>query len=96
MILHKLNSTSQKALDDLESLINHNDALILIEDAIYLPYLYPNLLEPFKSHPIYIIESDVHARGMTQTLAQNNFELINYDQFVELCCQYEKSLSWFG
>ncbi|TNF68627.1 MAG: hypothetical protein EP298_05790 [Gammaproteobacteria bacterium] len=96
MILHILNSTSQKALNNLESVINHNDALILIEDAIYLPYFYTDLLKPFKEFSIYLLDSDAKARGINQELNCDifSFVLADYAQFVILCCQYDKTISW--
>ncbi|MCF6808414.1 DsrH/TusB family sulfur relay protein [Thiotrichales bacterium 19S9-12] len=92
MIIHKLNSTSDKVLRDLKSLIGSDDIIVLIEDAVYLPYYYPEKLDEFKSHKIYVIEYDVTKRGLSNS--QFKINLINYEDLVDLS-QNSKMLSWF-
>lgn len=97
MILHKLNSTSETVLNDLEKVINQEDIIVLTEDAVYLPYLYQEKLTFFKPYLIYVLQPDAQMRGMLDRSLndQLNIKLIDYAKFVDLSCRCDKIISWF-
>lgn len=74
-----------------------NAGLLLYQDGVYLALKNTNhakqLTKLAKTHPIYLLEDDVKARGITEQLLQfTNY--INYEQFVKLTMQHQKIISW--
>ena len=90
--LHILNKASLEhpaARDCLRSL-SKTDALLLIEDGVYLTQRYTI---SHKSAPIYALQHDLYQRGLS--LQQNHIEIIDDAAFIDLCVRYERVVSWF-
>ncbi|OED45244.1 hypothetical protein ACH42_05300 [Endozoicomonas sp. (ex Bugula neritina AB1)] len=86
--LHTINKPGQPLQLCLRS-IGDNDAILLIEDGAYC------LLNPkdmLSHYPIYVLEIDSNARGLT---CPDNMILVDYPTFVELTTRYNKTISWF-
>lgn len=65
------------------------DALMLIEDAVY--WSLPTYQSLISDLDVYALEPDLQARGVSPT---HGIKPANDAQFVELCVQFSKSLSW--
>ncbi len=90
--LHLLNKASLEhpaSRDCLRSL-EKNDALLLIEDGVYLTQRYT---VTHKSARILALQHDLYQRGIS--LMQNHIEIIDDAGFVEVCTEYDKVVSWF-
>ncbi|MDI1302120.1 MAG: DsrH/TusB family sulfur metabolism protein [bacterium] len=87
--LHVLNRLSENRLPAaLQRSMGANDALLLCGDAVYAGVSAAAL--PARCHAL---EADVRARGLL-TLWPVQIPLINHGDYVDLCVQYQKSLSW--
>ena len=69
------------------------DTLLLIEDSVYL-LLEPKFIEKF-SH-IYVLERDIQSRlgANADNLDLSRVTKLDYEKFVELCCKFEKNVTW--
>ena len=85
MILHTINKPG--VLASCFDLISEKDAVVLLEDGIYLS----NQIIPGK---VYAIEADLLARGIKLS-ASNRIKVIDYPRFVELTIEASKTCAWF-
>ena len=70
------------------------DALILIEDGIYLLSTEQNKLADIaQRHSIFILDADLTARGIDINAVTST--VTDYQGFVKLTTQYDNTLSWF-
>ena len=93
--LHTINKSSDLLnLSTCISVLGAEDALLFIEDGVY--FCTDN--EAWKGAgpgcKIYVQLEDLQARGLVGR-TQPNVEVVNYDEFVRLCCIYTKVVSWF-
>jgi len=90
--LHTLNKASldQTASKDCFRALEKGDALVLIEDGVYLTQRNKIVK---KSISIFALQHDLHLRGLSPM--QNRVQIIDDAGFVELCTQYDKVVSWF-
>ncbi len=93
--LHTINRSPYRGLLEIcASLLHQGDAVLFIEDGVYHCMEqgpWPDLAADVK---VYSLKEDMCARGI-QDRNSTSAELINYKQFVELCCEYDKTVSWF-
>ena len=93
--LHTINrSPSRELLETCASLLQQGDGVLFIEDGVYhclQQDCWPDLAADVS---VYSLKEDMHARGILERNS-SGAELIDYQQFVELCCEYEKTVSWF-
>jgi sulfur relay protein TusB/DsrH len=68
------------------------DGIILINEAIYAAT--QSLPINLKSRTIYILADHWYARGGAKWQLANNFELVDYNHFVQLCTKYTHSITW--
>jgi len=65
--------------------------ILLYEDGVYaaMPETGSSerVQEALANHPIYALEADLEARGLTKVI--NGLQVINYDGFVELVEQHD-------
>ena len=93
--LHTINGTPASGLfASCATLLQPGDAVLFIEDGTYycsVPAALPKLQEGIE---LYVLREDMIARG---TLDQklDLVELASYSKFVELCCEFDKVISWF-
>lgn len=90
--LHTLNKASldHTSSKDCFRALEKSDALVLIEDGVYLTQR--NKITK-NSTSIFALQHDLHLRGLSPM--QNRIRIINDAEFVELCSQYDKIVSWF-
>ena len=86
--LHTINKTGQPLELCLRS-ASEQDAILLIEDGVYVLL---NQHEQLSHFNVYVLGPDAAARGINP---QQPVTTINYEGFVTLTTQYQKTLSWF-
>ncbi|MFD1260525.1 sulfurtransferase complex subunit TusB [Entomomonas asaccharolytica] len=74
--------------------VSQKDAILLTGDAIYalLANTAPFELLKQSTFIIYALDEDIVTRAVQ--IGLDNVKIINYQQFVELCAQYSKVVSW--
>lgn len=93
--LHTIScSPSTNLLASCSSCLKPGDAILFIEDGIYYCTSEKEDELALDGISIYALSEDMIARGVLDRRT-NKAELINYDQFVGLCCEFEKVVSWF-
>ncbi len=72
------------------------DALLMIENGVYAATQTSIIkqLQNINEVSLYLLSADIEARGLTQEI-RTEAVLVNDQQFVELCCQHAKVVSWF-
>lgn len=96
MTLHILNQSSGHSgtIENMIRTVTANDAVILIEDGVYTS-LPPHSDSIIKCGvPVFVLDADVKARGLTDKV-HPEFQIVDDHGFVNLCCQYSKTVSWF-
>jgi len=97
--LHTLNKPESHAElnEELARVISPDDALLLLEDGVYqalrLDVTESKDWSALCEH-VYILEDDLHARGLKPP-SNPNSTVISYLEFVKLCVQYDKIVSWY-
>ncbi|MBT0727292.1 sulfurtransferase complex subunit TusB [Rosenbergiella australiborealis] len=80
----------------LETFIGERDDVLLLQDAVYGAiknnHYFFSFLEK-KRTGLYLLKEDAQARGIT-TLIDEMFEMVSYDQFVELTVKQSKQITW--
>jgi sulfur relay protein TusB/DsrH len=91
-IIHTLNkgSLDHSASKDCLRSLDKSDALVLIEDGVYLTQ---RIKIAKKTVLIYALQHDLHLRGLSPM--QSRIQIINDAEFVELSAQYDKIVSWY-
>ncbi|MDG2421300.1 MAG: sulfurtransferase complex subunit TusB [Gammaproteobacteria bacterium] len=74
--------------------VSENDALLFIEDGVYHGSKFSPDLETPHYLTLFSLEEDVMARGLNQSTL-SNINIINYNDFVDLCVRYDKVVNWF-
>lgn len=93
--LHILNKAPAEAgvANDCFRSISQGDGLALIEDGVYHALsAQPSLMN--KECQIFALQPDLEARGLSSRI-ESGTQVVNQAGFVDLCCQFEKSISWF-
>lgn len=89
--LHTISKApSSGFLDQCLPFLGQDDGLLFIEDGVY------NCLDQLDLPDIEIfsLKEDMKARGISDRNRAAT-KTINYLEFVELCCNYDKVVSWF-
>lgn len=95
MLLHTINKSpySHRSLESCISVCRKQDAILLIEDAVY--GIDHPLLAKAHGYSLYALEPDLVARGLHSKYAgQKQIKKVSYDEFVNLCIQYPKQKNW--
>ena len=93
--LHTINKApSAQLLNSCSNTLQKGDAILFIEDGIYhaLETALPEFIP--EGVAIYALREDICARGL-QEKCQEFVEIIAYRNFVELCVEHDKVVSWF-
>ncbi|MDX1694258.1 MAG: sulfurtransferase complex subunit TusB [Ketobacteraceae bacterium] len=78
------------ALDRCLKAARENDGILLIEDGVYSWQLLQSFMTE-RTLSGYVLEPDIIARNLEPTPLNR----VSYDDFVELCTRYSKTVSWF-
>lgn len=99
MILHTVNKSplASGCLIACLRFVVPGDAIVLLEDGVYaagrgvdcgFDYHFENT-----GPAVYAVSADIDARGLTRRL-RDNVGVIDYDEFVSLCTQYDVIKNW--
>ena len=98
MILHTVNKPARhQALELCLRFVAEDDIVVLLEDGVYNAVAASTAgirLQHAMLNRIVALQPDIIARGLEDKQAAT-VELIDYQAFVELCCQCDKVQSWF-
>jgi len=91
--LHLINKSplSNPALGECLKVCGSGDAIILLEDGVYAAL---NTQKISNELTVYAIEDDCSARGLTPEKINPAAQLIDYDRFVDLSCEFHNCLNW--
>ena len=100
-ILHTLQHSfdDQSWLSRATNSLQSGDGLLLLEDAVSISCHLPTL-EKLNNLGVdisfYAMDVDLQARGLTPANIPSSvkFEIINYQDFVELSLQFDKVVNW--
>lgn len=90
-MLHIVKSAG--AIEDVLKTYRDNDALLFIEDAVYVVNPQHRDYRLVKGINIAVLRSDLEARGILNRVSPS-VEIIDYDGFVDLTVNQETSLTW--
>ncbi len=98
MILHTVNKPApHQALELCLRFVAEDDIVLLLEDGVYNAMAASTAamqLQDATVNRIVALQPDIIARGL-EGKQTATVELIDYQAFVELCCQCDKVQSWF-
>ena len=93
--LHTINkSPHSKLLESCLRVIADDDGILFIEDGVYHCSSVDTVRASNELVRIYGLREDLLARGTLATL-EDGVEPIDMARWVELCCEYDKIVSWF-
>ncbi len=90
-MLHIIKTIS--ALEDAVLLCSEQDAILLIEDAVYAANPQHQAFSKVKHNKVFALQSDSQARGMVNRISPS-VTVVSYSGFVELTAKHDKSLTW--
>ncbi len=72
------------------------DALLMIENGVYAASQTSIIrqLQSMNDVSLYLLSADIEARGLAEQI-RTEATLVDDQQFVALCCQHAKVVSWF-
>lgn len=98
--LHTVNK-SPFANPTLLSCLGHcrkGDALLMIEDGVYGALAGSGVAEAVKAHAgtvsIYVLSADAAARGIAGDKLLSEVEGVDYDGFVDLVADHDRTQNW--
>ena len=98
MILHTVNKSplNSPCLNSCLRTIAQNDALLLMEDVVYgaVEHFSALLVSIPEGVPVFVLQADLLARGLQERL-NPSVQVVDDEGFVDLCCQYSKTQSWY-
>jgi tRNA 2-thiouridine synthesizing protein B len=95
VLLHTINKSpySHHAFKACITFCQKDDAIVLIEDAVY--GIGHSLLIDLQEFSIYALEADLTARGLKMKYeTQSQIKTISYEEFVNLCIEFPKQKNW--
>jgi tRNA 2-thiouridine synthesizing protein B len=97
MTLHIINKTDTTLWQTCLQSLQAGDALLLIEDGVYLAMANNAALQVLNKHQIsltcYVLAEDLALRGISARITPV-FSSIPYQAFVELCLQHNRVVNW--
>jgi|TARA_B100000315_G_scaffold221754_1_gene225348 tRNA 2-thiouridine synthesizing protein B len=74
--------------------LKHGDGILFIEDGVYYCLTDARLAVSNPDLEVFSLQEDLDARGLMDRKI-DQADVIDYSGFVELCCRYDKVISWF-
>jgi len=100
-VLHIINKSpnDRNSLDSCLRLALGGSGILLIEDGVYATRKNSSAATRVqealeKNHTVYALQPDLQARGMSPESVIEGVELVDYDGFVKLTTEYDKTQSW--
>ncbi len=79
-------------LDDVLSLLQEEDKVLLTEDSVQL-LLQPKRLSLLKREACFVLQEDALARGITKG-RECAYQWVDFDGFVKLTVECSSSITW--
>jgi len=97
--LHTINKSpfDRNSLESCLRVISDNDVILLIEDGVYAATgtSFSGVVEAAaKSHSVYVLGPDLSARGMKEDGIVEGVKVVDYEGFVDLVTEHDKTNSW--
>lgn len=91
MVLHLIQRSpfSSTTFRDCLNIIGTQDSLLFMQDGVYIQS-HPTLNSI--TNPVYLLQDDLSARGLEVNGKEKS---ISYQEFVQLCTEHEKVISWY-
>ena len=91
MVLHLIQRSpfSSTTVRDCLNIIGTQDSLLFMQDGVYIQS-HPTLNSI--TNPVYLLQDDLSARGLE---VNDKEKSISYQEFVQLCTEHEKVISWY-
>jgi len=99
-VLHIINKSpfDRNSLDTCLRMARPSSAILLIEDGVYAVQgnssAASKVKQALENHPVYALQPDLQARGISEENMLDGVEMVDYDGFVKLTTEYDKSQSW--
>ncbi len=99
-VLHIVNKSpfDRNSLDTCLRLARPGSAILLIEDGIYAVQekssAAARVQQALENHPVYALQPDLQARGVSEESMLDGITLVDYDGFVKLTTEFDKLQSW--
>lgn len=87
-------SPRQGLLSICSTLLLPGDGVLFIEDGVYHCAGKPDLKSLGPEIALYCLREDLVARGLSNA-SRPRIEEVDYARFVDLCCDFDKTISWF-
>lgn len=81
-------------LSSCASLLQSGDAILFLEDGVYHCAARDELVDSVGKVALYCLKEDLRARGVMGKI-DTAIKAIDYAEFVELCTQHDRVVSWF-
>lgn len=93
--LHTISRSPASGLfDSCVAIARPGDGLLFVEDGAYYSVTAASIDNLQQGISVFVLKEDVLARGLQDKIIEH-IEVIDYDKFVELCCEFDKVVSWF-
>ena len=98
-ILHTVNKSpfEKQSLSSCVAHASNGDAILMIEDAVYGAVsgtVAAAQLAENNNISIYALGPDLNARGLGEAKLAEGINIIDYDGFVDLSVEHDKTQSW--
>jgi len=99
-VLHIVNKSpyDRNSFETCLRLALPGSAILLIEDGVYAARRPSSAAEKLQqalgNHPLYALQADLQARGLGAESLVDGIQLVDYDGFVKLTTEYDKTQSW--
>lgn len=100
MLLHTVNKSPYER-NCLDSCLTHavkGSGIMLYEDAVYAAVkgstAAGRIADATADHAVYVLESDLRARGMDPANVVDGVKVVDYGGFVDLCTEYSAVQAW--
>lgn len=84
---------TQQAIHSVLLSVGSGDAILLIEDAVYLANPKHHLHAQLSGLSVFVLIADIQARGI-QSLIDTQLHQVDYSVFVKLTAEHATSLTW--
>ena len=98
--LHTINKSpfDRNSFGSCMRVISDGDAILFIEDGVYAATSGTSFSDAVKaatdSHTVFVLGPDLSARGMKEDGIVEGVNVVDYDGFVDLVTEYDKTNSW--
>lgn len=98
--LHTINKSpfDRNSFASCMRVISDGDVILFIEDGVYAATAGTSFSDAVKaatnSHTVYVLGPDLSARGMSNDGIVEGINVVDYEGFVDLVVEHDKTNSW--